>query len=45
VIKTEKISYRAFQRAFGLSVARRAPGTFMTMLTRKAASAGGKSSM
>jgi putative transposase len=42
VIKTEKISYRAFQRAFGLSVARRAPGTFMTMLTRKAASAGGK---
>jgi hypothetical protein len=42
VIKTEKISYRAFQRAFGRSVARRAPATFVTMLTRKAESAGGR---
>jgi putative transposase len=41
VIQTEKISYRAFQRAFGRSVTRRGPATFMTMLTRKAASAGG----
>jgi putative transposase len=41
-IKTERISYRAFQRAFGRSVSRRAPGTFMTMLTRKAGSAGGQ---
>jgi putative transposase len=41
-IKSEKVSYRAFQRAFGRSVSRRAPGTFMTILTRKAASAGGQ---
>lgn len=41
-IKAEKVSYRAFQRTFGRSVSRRAPGTFMTMLSRKAASASGQ---
>jgi putative transposase len=41
-IHTEKLSYRAFQRSFGRSVGRRAPGMFITTLSRKAASAGGK---
>jgi putative transposase len=41
-IKTEKISYRAFQRRYGRSVGRRAPGMFMSMLARKAASANGQ---
>ena len=38
---TEKLSYKAFQRRFGASVARAAPGAFVTTLSRKAASAGG----
>lgn len=38
---TEKLSYKAFQRRFGKSVARSAPGMFITILSRKAASAGG----
>jgi putative transposase len=41
-IHTEKLSYRAFQRSFGRSVGRRAPGMFITTLSRKAASAGGQ---
>ena len=38
----EKVSYRAFQRAFGRSVGRRAPGMFVERLSRKAESAGGE---
>jgi putative transposase len=38
----EKVSYRAWQRRFGRSVQRRAPGTFVTILTRLAESAGGQ---
>jgi len=40
-IRTEKLSYRAFQRNFGKSVGFRAPGLFVSMLKRKAESAGG----
>lgn len=39
-IKTEKVSYRSFQRSFGRSVKRRAPSLFVSTLKRKAASAG-----
>ncbi len=39
-IKTEKLSYEAFQRTFGKSVSRRAP--CMLMLRRKAENAGGQ---
>ncbi|ALG75643.1 hypothetical protein VY88_27915 [Azospirillum thiophilum] len=39
-IKTEKVSYRSFQRNFGRSVKRRAPSLFVSILKRKAASAG-----
>lgn len=42
VIKTEKLSYKAFQKAFGRSVKQRAPGRFVERLNRKAESAGGK---
>ncbi len=41
-IKTEKLSYEAFQRTFGKSVSRRAPGMFILMLRRKAENAGGQ---
>lgn len=41
-IKTEKISYKAFQSMFGKSVGKRAPGMFVEMLRRKAANAGGE---
>jgi transposase len=41
IIHTERLSYRALQRRFGRSVGRRAPGMFITTLSRKAASAGG----
>lgn len=41
VIQLEDISYRAFQRRFGKSVANRAPGMFVETLKRKAESAGG----
>ncbi|MCG3212561.1 MAG: IS200/IS605 family transposase ISCbt1 [Anaerolineae bacterium] len=41
-IKTEKLSYRAFQKMFGKSVGKRAPGSFMTRLRLKAGSAGGE---
>ena len=40
-IKTEKLSYRAFQKNFGKSVKNRAPGMFMEILRRKAENAGG----
>ena len=40
VVRTEKLSYKAFQRMFGKSVQFRAPGTFVSILRRKAASAG-----
>jgi putative transposase len=41
-IHTEKLSYRALQRRYGRSVGRRAPGSFIAILSRKAASAGGR---
>ena len=37
----EKLSYRAFQRRYGKSVGRKAPGQFVALLRRKAVSAGG----
>jgi transposase len=40
-IKTEKLSYKSFQKNFGRSVSVRAPGMFVTLLTRKAENAGG----
>jgi putative transposase len=43
IIKTEKLSYKAFQKDFGRSVAVRAPGMFLDLLTRKAENAGGSS--
>ncbi len=39
-VRMEKLSYRAFQRRFGRSVAFRAPGTFVSLLRRKAGNAG-----
>jgi len=45
IIHTEKLSYRAFQRSFGRSVGRRAPGMFIALMSRKAASAGGQVAM
>ena len=41
VIKTEKISYKFFQKAFGRSVNFRGPGMFLEILRRKAENAGG----
>src|SRR5258706_2322555 len=38
-IRLEKVSYRAFQKRFGRSVAFRGPGTFVRLLKQKAASA------
>ncbi|MCY0899732.1 MAG: transposase [Firmicutes bacterium] len=40
-IKTEKLSYKAFQKMFGRSIGVRAPKLFLSILTRKAESAGG----
>lgn len=37
----EKLSYRAFQRRYGKSVGRKAPGKFVALLRRKAVSASG----
>ena len=42
VIKTEKLSYKAFQKRFGKSVGARAPGKFIEMLRYKAENAGGE---
>ena len=41
-IKTEKLSYRSFQKRYGKSVGMRAPGMFVERLTRKAENAGGR---
>ena len=41
-IKLEKLSYRAFQKNFGKSVGAKAAGMFVSLLRRKAESAGGK---
>jgi hypothetical protein len=40
VIKTEKVSYKSFQKNFGKSVKRRAPSLFVSIIKRKAESAG-----
>jgi hypothetical protein len=40
-ILTEKLSYKAFQKMFGRSMSVRAPKRFLSILTRKAESAGG----
>ncbi len=42
IIKIEKLSYKAFQRCFGKSVGRHAPGMFVEKLRRRAENAGGK---
>ena len=42
VVKTEALSYRSFQKNFGKSVGRRAPGQFVSTLKRKAESAGAR---
>jgi putative transposase len=41
-IKTEKLSYTGFQRTYGKSVLRRAPGKFVANLRRKTENAGGQ---
>jgi len=41
IIKTEKLSYKSFQKRFGRSVNFRAPGMFLEILKRKAENAGG----
>jgi len=41
-IKTEQLSYKAFQKVFGKSVGLRASGLFVEKLKRKAENAGGK---
>lgn len=41
-IKTEKLSYKAFQKLFGKSIGLRAPGMFLEKLRYKAANAGGE---
>lgn len=40
-VRLEALSYTAFQKSFGRSVKVRAPGRFVSMLTRKAVRAGG----
>lgn len=40
VVKAEKLSYRAFQKRFGKSVGKRAPGMFMERLRKRAESLG-----
>jgi transposase len=42
VIKLEKLSYKAFQKLFGKSVGKRAPGMFVSHLRSKAERAGGR---
>ena len=41
-VKTEKLSYRSFQKCFGRSVKVRAPGMLVSTLARKAKAAGGE---
>ncbi len=40
-LKLEQVSYKAWQKMFGRSIQFRAPGSFVSMLRRKAESAGG----
>lgn len=40
--KLERLSYKAFQKLYGRSVGKRAPGMFVAHLKRKAENAGGK---
>jgi transposase len=42
VFKLEKLSYKAFQKLYGKSVGKRAPGMFVSHLKNKAERAGGK---
>lgn len=42
VIQTEKLSYKSFQKNFGRSAKARAAGMFVSLLIRKAESAGGQ---
>jgi putative transposase len=42
VIKMERLSYRSFQKAFGRSVKRRAPGPLISIRKRKAARTGAR---
>src|ERR1700737_2699042 len=42
IVKTEKLSYKAFQKCFGRSVKVRAPGMLVSTLERKAKAAGGE---
>ena len=42
VIKLEKLSYKAFQKLFGKSVGKKAPGMFVSHLKSKAQRAGGQ---
>ncbi len=42
IFKLEKLSYKAFQKLYGRSVGKRAPGMFVSHLKRKAENAGGK---
>lgn len=39
-VRLEKLSYRAFQKMYGRSVGMRAPGMFVSLMKRKAVSAG-----
>ena len=41
-VKCEKLSYQSFQKIFGKSVTKYAPGMFMQILRRKAENAGGQ---
>jgi putative transposase len=41
-IKTENLSYKGFQKNFGKSIGKRAPGLFIELLRRKAEKAGGE---
>jgi putative transposase len=41
-VKTEKVSYKSFQKCFGKSVKVRAPGMLVSTLERKAKAAGGQ---
>ena len=40
-IKTEKLSYKAWQRIFGKSIGKRAPSKFLNILSRKVENTGG----
>ena len=41
-ISTENLSYKSLQKQYGKSIGRRAPGTFIEILGRKAVNAGGQ---